>query len=110
MADKARDCGLSFKDGYLVVDRATRTPRVAGPGIVVAPDPSGELHESRTRFYLLLPSYDRRLAGDKGAKVDGGALASSARTRHDADGGYRPPGLDEWLAGNGTISTVPDGR
>ena len=38
-----------------------------------------ELHNSRTRYYRLQPAYDRRLAGDDGAEVDGGALASSAK-------------------------------
>jgi uncharacterized protein (DUF2235 family) len=109
MADKARECGLVLSDHHLVVDRAKRDSPARRAGIVVAPDPVGELHNSRTRFYLMLPSYDRRLAGDHGAKVDGGSLASSARTRHGADRGYHPPGLDDWLAGGEDVTDIPEG-
>jgi hypothetical protein len=42
--------------------------------------------------------------------VDGGSLASSARTRHDEDRGYRPPGLAEWLAAERDVTAVRDGR
>lgn len=110
MADKARACGLAFKTDHLVVKTAGFAPEARRAGIEVAPDPGGELHDSRTRFYRLLAAYDRGLAGDEGADVDGGSLASSARTRHDEDGGYRPPGLPEWLAAGRDVTAVPEGR
>jgi uncharacterized protein (DUF2235 family) len=110
MAEKARSCGLAFKSDHLVVKATGFDPKDHRAGIVVAPDPRGELHESRTRFYLLLPAYDRRLAGDEGRDVDGGSLASSARTRHDEDPGYRPPGVSEWLAAGRSGTQVTDGR
>ena len=53
--------------------------------------------DSRTGIYTLQPPYDRRLAGEGGAAVDGGALAASAKDRYDADPRYRPPGLEQWL-------------
>jgi uncharacterized protein (DUF2235 family) len=109
MAEKARGCGLAFKPDHLVVKTTGFDPEDRRAGIEVAPDPGGELHDSRTRFYQLLPACDR-LAGENGAEVDGGSLASSAKTRHDEDGGYRPAGLGEWLAANRDITPVPDGR
>lgn len=98
MVAKARACGLAFKPDHLVRKQTGFDVEARRAGIAVAPDPRGELHDSRTRFYLLLPAYDRRLAGEDGAAVDGGAVGSSARTRHDEDDRYRPPGLSEWLA------------
>jgi uncharacterized protein (DUF2235 family) len=108
MAEKARLCGLAFKPDHLV----TRAPDLESPGrragIEVAPDPAGELHNSRTRFYRLFPPYDRRLAGDGGSEVAGGSLASSARDRHAGDPSYRPPGLDEWIAARKHVTLTTD--
>jgi uncharacterized protein (DUF2235 family) len=109
MAEKARGCQLAFKPDHLVVDRAKRKSEARRAGIVLAPHPLGELRNSRTRYYRLMPSYDRRLSGEDGAKVDGGWLASSAKTRHDAKRDYRPPGFEEWLAAGGQTTPVPDG-
>jgi uncharacterized protein (DUF2235 family) len=108
MVDKARDCGLAFKPDRLVLHKPASDDEHRRTGARIAPDPCGEKHESRNRFYRVLPAYDRRLAGDDGAAVDGGALASSVKTRHDEDGDYRPPGLDEWLANSGRIVPVRD--
>jgi uncharacterized protein (DUF2235 family) len=110
MVEKATECGLAFKAGHFDARTPGSDPQQRRAGIVVAPDPCGDLHDSRTRFYRLLPAYDRRLAGDHGKDVDGGSLASSARTRHDEDAGYRPPGLDTWLAAGRNITQVRDGR
>jgi len=110
MAEKARRCGLAFKPDHLVVNKTGLDPEARRAGMHVVPDYGAALHNSRTRFYRLLSAYDRRLAGDEGAEVDGGALASSAKTRHDTDGGYRPPGLPERLAAGLDITPVQDGR
>lgn len=110
MAEKARRCGLAFNPDHLVLKKTGLDPRARRAGTHVAPDPGAALHDSRTSFYRLLPAYDRRLAGDEGAEVDGGALASSAKTRHDEDGSYSPPGLSEWVAADLHITPVQDGR
>jgi hypothetical protein len=110
MAEKARASRLAFKPDHLVVKTANFDPARRSIGIEVAPDPCAELRDSRTRYYRLMRTYDRRLAGDKRAKVDGGSLASSAKTRHSEDGSYRPPGVSEWLAAARSITLVPDGR
>jgi uncharacterized protein (DUF2235 family) len=106
MANRARSCGLAFKPDHLVVTRPAADEKARRAGIQVAPEYSSELHDSRTRYYRLLPAYSRRLANDDGADVDGGALASSAKRRHEEDGSYRPPGLTEWLAAEKPIAPV----
>jgi uncharacterized protein (DUF2235 family) len=99
MAEKASGCGLEFKPDHLVVRTTGIDPEKRRSGIEVAPAPGGDLHESRTGFYRLLPAHDRLLDGDERARVDGGAVAPSVRTRHDTDPRYRPPGLSKWLEG-----------
>jgi hypothetical protein len=110
MAEKARNCGLAFKPDHLVVRNTVLDAKARRAGEHVTPDSGAELHDSRTRFYRLLPAYDRRLAGDDGADVDGGALASSAKRRYDDDDGYRPAGLAECLGAGKYITLVRDGR
>jgi uncharacterized protein (DUF2235 family) len=107
IAAKARECGLAFEPDRLVVKHKNEVDEALRPsGIQVAPDPSGTKRESRTRFYLLQPPYDRRLSGRDGKAVEGGSLASSARTRYERDATYRPPGLSEW---RGTVTAVQEG-
>jgi uncharacterized protein (DUF2235 family) len=87
MAGNARGCGLAFRPGHLVV-KQDFDPARRREGIELAPDPLGKLHDSRTRFYKLLPPYDRQIAG-----VDGGVVAPSATARREQDPTYRPPGF-----------------
>jgi uncharacterized protein (DUF2235 family) len=110
MAEKARSCGLAFKPDHLVVTSPAADDEARRVGMHVTSDHAAELHDSRTRYYRALPAYDRRLAGDGGADVDGGTLASSAKRRHDEDGGYRPPGLSDWLAGGKPVTPVRESR
>ena len=92
MVDRASDCGLAFRPERLsLMEPSTDVDEPRRAGIDVRPDARGKLHDSRTGFYKLLPAYDRSLA-----EVAGGALASSAKARHDGDSDYRPPGLDDW--------------
>jgi uncharacterized protein (DUF2235 family) len=100
MADKARGCGLAFKPDRLAVTANADGERRRS-GIEVCPDPCGEKHESRNRFYQLLAAYDRSLEG-----VAGGSVASSAKTRFEKDATYRPAGLEKWLADNCDITPV----
>ena len=64
--------GSSFKPDHLVVtsDRLD-DPEARRAGISVAPDHAAELHNSRTPLPAAA-GYDRWLAGDEGAEVDGG--------------------------------------
>jgi hypothetical protein len=107
MAEKARSCGLAFKPDHLVVTSPAVDDEARRAGIHVAPDHAAELHDSRTRYYRLLPAYNR-LATDEGKDVDGGAVASSAKRRDDDDGTYRPPGLSEWLAAGKPVTPVQE--
>jgi hypothetical protein len=110
MAEKARSCGLVFKPDHLVVTRTTIDDEARRAGIHLVPDHAAELHDSRTRYYKLQPAYDRRLANDDGSDVDGGALASSAKRRHDEDATYQPRGLAEWIAASKPITSGAEER
>jgi uncharacterized protein (DUF2235 family) len=106
MAEKARACDLALKPDHLVLDREHPDSDERRSGQTVAPDPRGTLHDSRTRFYRALPTYDRPVVG-----ADGGWVAASARVRWDEDGSYRPPRLrDAVAAGEPHVTPVPDGR
>jgi len=109
MAEKARSCGLAFRADHLVLTETNLDDAAHREGLQVAPNYAATLHNSRKRIYLLQPAYDRRLAGDDGAAVDGGALASSAKTRYDEDERYRPPGLSDWLATGKRLAQTRDG-
>jgi uncharacterized protein (DUF2235 family) len=108
MAGKARDCGLAFRNDHLVVTGADLDPPSRRAGIEVAPDFAAAIRESRTRFYRLFRPYDRRLVGDDGRWVDGGALASSAERRHRDDRMYDSPGLSDWLTAGAAIAPVEE--
>jgi uncharacterized protein (DUF2235 family) len=105
MAEKALGCGLAFKPDHLVVTTSNLDPKLRQSGVQVAPNHAAELHKSRKGIYLLQPAYDRRLAGDSGKAVDGGALASSAERRYEQRvENYDPPGLRGWLDAGKTIT------
>jgi uncharacterized protein (DUF2235 family) len=109
MADKARERGLAFKDDHLVVRPQERNDEHRRSGLQLYPDPLWQpLRESRDRLYRLMPAHDRRLRGDNWADVEGGSLAESAKLRYEQDSGYRPPGLDEWLEGGGSVTPLPE--
>jgi hypothetical protein len=104
MAEKASACGLALKPDHLVLDRAHPDTEARRDGHTVAPNALGKLHDSRTRFYLALPTYDRPLVG-----TDGGLTGSSAKARYDEDATYRPPKLTEALEkGDPKVEPVPD--
>jgi uncharacterized protein (DUF2235 family) len=106
MAAKARGCGLAFKPDHLVVTTGEVDDDARRSGVELAPSPTAELHDSRKGIYLLQPAYDRRLAGDDGAAVDGGAAASTAKERYEQKKDYRPPGLGEWLAAGKKVTPI----
>jgi uncharacterized protein (DUF2235 family) len=105
MVDRARSCGLAFRDD------AYRRPADGGPRTYdgttfpVDPDPLGPLHDSRTSFFRLLRPWARPIgAGDAASE----SVASSAVTR-SADGraGYAPRGLLAYLDAGPRITDVP---
>jgi uncharacterized protein (DUF2235 family) len=94
MVERARSCGLEFKpDHFVTRDPPDDARRHVGEEI--APDPLGQIHESRTGFYKLFPRYERPL------KADGSAVAPSATRRWDERSDYRPKNLEEYRAGGG---------
>ncbi|MDP8943878.1 MAG: DUF2235 domain-containing protein [Actinomycetota bacterium] len=106
MVERARDCGLAFEPDHFRsatqgVDEDRR--RV---GADIAPDALGTMHESRKGFYLLLPRHRRSLTDPAGSAL---SLASSAARRRREMPDYDPPGLDDYVAGGGPVTTVQDG-
>jgi hypothetical protein len=96
MTDRARECGLAFRPDYLTVaddpDRKLRTLATH-----IAPNPLGELHDSRPRLFRRLPGRRRPVVDRKGLAAS--AVASSARQRLDEMPDYAAPNLEEYLSG-----------
>jgi uncharacterized protein (DUF2235 family) len=90
----AREAGLVFGESLLE----------ANP---LRPEPAGTLHDSKGGLYRLTRGHDRPIgvvppppgeAPDAGAPLDPRqSVHASALARWDADGGYRPPALREYL-------------
>jgi len=94
MVDRARSRGLEFDpDHFLRHDPPDAERRHLGEE--VAPDPLGQIHESRKGFYLAFPRFDRKL------EAYGAAAASTATLRRKRKSEYRPANLDEYLAAGG---------
>ncbi len=91
LADRARACGLAFRD-----DAFRPTPRPGDPdAFPVRPDPMGRLHDSRTGLYRLLPPFDRPIGeAPRGHEH----IAPSVVARRDKDPNYAPAGLLRYLA------------
>jgi uncharacterized protein (DUF2235 family) len=108
MTDKAREHGLAFRDDQLVFRPPHRDDAERRAGRQLYPDPLWQpLRDSRDGVYRLIPPHDRRLRGDKGAEVEGGSLAASAKLRYERDDTYRPPGLSEWLTEERPVTPLP---
>jgi uncharacterized protein (DUF2235 family) len=90
MVDKARGCGLEFDTGHFV-KRMPPDEKRRHLGEDVAPNPLADPNESRKRFYLLFPRFERKL------KADWTAVASSATRRRRDRSDYHPQNLDDYL-------------
>ena len=106
MVDRARSCGLVFRQDAFV------RPEDGGPRVFdgrtfpVDPDPLGKLHDSRRTFYRLLRPYVRPIG-----KEDPGSesVASSAVRRRDALAKqYAPRGLVAYLRGSHRVTEVQE--
>jgi uncharacterized protein (DUF2235 family) len=98
MVDRARSCGLAFREGaFTGVDGA------AEGSAAFAPDPLGTLHDSRTGLYRWLPAAHRRI-GQSAAGQE--SVASTALERVSADSSYDPENLREALAAPHRIMPV----
>jgi uncharacterized protein (DUF2235 family) len=98
LADRARACGLVLKTDHLVVTAPPCEEAKRAKGLQLAPDAVGMLHDSMTWFYKRLGPYDRQLTARDGEPINA-HLASTAKSRYDADAHYRPLGLEGWIAG-----------
>lgn len=93
MVDRAREYGLAFVDGAFTVEGGWGAPGASLPA--VRPDARGPMHESRTRFYRLLPPFVRHIGEQDPAHE---YAASSAVERMHQDPEYAPPNLRSFLA------------
>jgi uncharacterized protein (DUF2235 family) len=95
MTERARECGLAFRPDYLTV---TENPpeKLRTLATQIAPNPLGELHDSRKLLFRWLPGWRRPLLDKK--SVAASAAASSARQRLDEMPEYAAPNLKEYLA------------
>jgi hypothetical protein len=83
MVDRARSCGLAFGNGAF--------------DPLGARDAMGQAHESRTKFYKLLPPFIRPI-GVKDAPHESAASSALERLK-DHDSAYSPRGLVTYLNG-----------
>ncbi len=95
MVQRAREFGLAFADDAFTAAGGWGAP--GSPLPAVGPDPLGQLHEARTRFYRLVPPFVRRI-GEKDPAHE--YVASTAVERRERNPGYDPPGLRDYLAGS----------
>ncbi len=100
MVDRARSCGLAFREGAFTAVGAGGT---GSDSPQFAPDPSGVLHESRTGLYRLLPPAPRTIGAESTAHE---YVASSAVDRMASDGSYQPRNLADALAGPHEVMPV----
>ena len=63
----------------------------------------GELHDSRTGFYRLLPPFSRPIGEEAPASE---AVSSTAVQRHEKDPDYAPDNLDDYLDGDPRVTDV----
>ncbi|MFE9968540.1 DUF2235 domain-containing protein [Streptomyces sp. NPDC005525] len=110
MVDQARRYGIQFDTDAL----SAAGPKVMKPeqsiDFQVRPDPSGDLHNSRTGMYRLAEPLHRPLgqaADAEGVPNGNEYLAVSAKERYDRDTGYRPPQLEGYLAAQDRIRLEP---
>lgn len=105
MVDRARSCGLVFRDDAYrrIADGGPRS--FDGRSFPVDPDPLGVLHDSRRWLFRLLRPHARRI-GDEDASSE--SVASSAvQRRQDSRARYAPRELVAYLDGSPRVTEVP---
>ncbi len=105
MVDRARSSGLAFRaEAFTKRDASAHTDDdSAGLWMCAKPDPLGDVHESRTRLYKLIRSYDREIGVTDETHE---SVASSAVGRREGGVGYAPANLDTYLAGRPRVTPV----
>ncbi|MFF8195649.1 DUF2235 domain-containing protein [Streptomyces bobili] len=110
MVDQARRYGLRFDTDVL----SAAGPKVMKPeqsvDFRVHPDAFGAVHSSRTGMYQLSKPLHRPLGqtvNTEGEPDGAEFLAVPAKERYDRDNGYRPPGLEWYLSGQGPVRLEP---
>jgi uncharacterized protein (DUF2235 family) len=91
MADRARSCGLGFREDAFVWPENGAQPSRRNAGFV--PDPRGRLHDSSTGAARLLGRAVRTLGSRPSGRE---AVASTALIRRQHDATYRPSNLESF--------------
>ena len=98
MVDRARTCGLEFREDAFVHARPPESEIDRGDAVRtctwVEPNSLGELHESRKGMYRKIPPFHR---SPDFSKTTCESIASSAVTRHAKDPEYAPPEFTSYL-------------
>jgi hypothetical protein len=104
MVDRARSCGLAFRDDAYRRPAEGGPPRFDGRTFPVDPDPLGVLHDSRRWLFRLLRPHARRIGGEDASSE---SVASSAVQRlEDRRARYAPRELVAYLDGSPRITEV----
>jgi uncharacterized protein (DUF2235 family) len=101
MIDKATKHGLAVDDDVLMAGPFAGQQGVSSSG--PTPNPLGEQHESRSRFYRLLSPYIRPIGREVTTRE---WASSSAVQRHEENSDYTPPNLTEYLGGGHQVMDV----
>ncbi|HEV7805033.1 MAG TPA: DUF2235 domain-containing protein [Solirubrobacteraceae bacterium] len=103
MTERARDRGLGFRPEYLQTGAGSADRELRTVAERIAPNPLGQLHNSRKGFFRLLPGRRRTLEVKKELNA---AVGSCAVRRLREKPGYAASNLEAYLACEG--ATVVD--
>ncbi|MBM7809042.1 uncharacterized protein (DUF2235 family) [Geodermatophilus bullaregiensis] len=105
MVDRARSCGLGFRDDAFRRSGDGGPAAYDGRTFPVDPDPLGRLHDSRRWAFRLLRPHSRAIGQEDPSSE---SVAASAVRRHELLGEeYAPRGLLAYLAGSPRVTDVP---
>ncbi|MEH0541778.1 DUF2235 domain-containing protein [Streptomyces sp. B21-105] len=94
MVGEAKRCGLKFEDAAFTRSEPGAAPSGDSTDIRVQPDVMGERHDSRTGLYRWVAPVPRPIGEAVGGHE---RVSDTVLRRHDADPGYQPKNLADYL-------------
>ncbi|MDX3310975.1 DUF2235 domain-containing protein [Streptomyces sp. NPDC054884] len=94
MVGEAKRCGLKFEDTAFTRSEPGAAPSGDSTDIRVQPDVMGERHDSRTGLYRWVAPIPRPIGEAVGGHE---RVSDTVLRRHDADPGYQPKNLADYL-------------
>jgi len=104
MINRASGCGLQFDPNHFAVSADAPLTEARYLGEELAPDALGSIHESRNKWYVLLPRHRRTLADHNCQSAASSAVQRLAERRD-----YSPPSLKAWVEAKRRHTNVWDG-